>query len=180
MGLVSCFPSREAFIARLDSLFLADGDLGKDANPDITGLIGQYAHGNEPSHHVLYLYNYVGQPWKTQQRVRQVMSELYSDAPAGLCGNEDVGQMSAWYILSALGLYQVEPCGGRYQLGSPLVEEAVLQVGDGKTFTVRTHGGSPEAIYVREVRLNGKRLSRWWVHYKEIIAGGVLDFYMSM
>ena len=178
MGLVSCFPSREAFIARLDSLFLADGDLGKDANPDITGLIGQYAHGNEPSHHVLYLYNYVGQPWKTQQRVRQVMSELYSDAPAGLCGNEDVGQMSAWYILSALGLYQVEPCGGRYQLGSPLVEEAVLQVGDGKTFTVRTHGGSPEAIYVREVRLNGKRLSRWWVDYKEIIAGGVLDFYM--
>ena len=178
MGLVSCFPSREAFIARLDSLFLADGDLGKDANPDITGLIGQYAHGNEPSHHVLYLYNYVGQPWKTQQRVRQVMSELYSDAPAGLCGNEDVGQMSAWYILSALGLYQVEPCGGRYQLGSPLVEEAVLQVGDGKTFTVRTHGGSPEAIYVHEVRLNGKRLSRWWVDYKEIIAGGVLDFYM--
>ena len=178
MGLVSCFPSREAFIARLDSLFLADGDLGKDANPDITGLIGQYAHGNEPSHHVLYLYNYVGQPWKTQQRVRQVMSELYSDAPAGLCGNEDVGQMSAWYILAAPGLYQVEPCGGRYQLGSPLVEEAVLQVGDGKTFTVRTHGGSPEAIYVREVRLNGKRLSRWWVDYKEIIAGGVLDFYM--
>lgn len=178
MGLVSCFPSRKAFIARLDSLFLADGDLGKDANPDITGLIGQYAHGNEPSHHVLYLYNYVGQPWKTQQRVRQVMSELYSDAPAGLCGNEDVGQMSAWYILSALGLYQVEPCGGRYQLGSPLVEEAVLQVGDGKTFTVRTHGGSPGAIYVREVRLNGKRLSRWWVDYKEIIAGGVLDFYM--
>ena len=178
MGLVSCFPSREAFIARLDSLFLADGDLGKDANPDITGLIGQYAHGNEPSHHVLYLYNYVGQPWKTQQRVRQVMSELYSDAPAGLCGNEYVGQMAAWYILSALGLYQVEPCGGRYQLGSPLVEEAVLQVGDGKTFTVRTHGGSPEAIYVREVRLNGKRLSRWWVDYKEIIAGGVLDFYM--
>lgn len=178
MGLVSCFPTREAFIARLDSLFLADGDLGKDANPDITGLIGQYAHGNEPSHHVLYLYNYVGQPWKTQQRVRQVMSELYSDAPAGLCGNEDVGQMSAWYILSALGLYQVEPCGGRYQLGSPLVEEAVLQVGDGKTFTVRTHGGSSEAIYVREVRLNGKRLSRWWVDYKEIIAGGVLDFYM--
>ena len=178
MGLVSCFPSREAFIARLDSLFLADGDLGKDANPDITGLIGQYAHGNEPSHHVLYLYNYVGQPWKTQQRVRQVMSELYSDAPAGLCGNEDVGQMSAWYILSALGLYQVEPCGDRYQVGSPVVEEAVLQVGDGKTFTVRTHGGSPEAIYVREVRLNGKRLSRWWVDYKEIIAGGVLDFYM--
>ena len=86
--------------------------------------------------------------------------------------------MSAWSILSALGLYQVEPCGGRYQLGSPLVEEAVLQVGDGKTFTVRTHGGSPEAIYVREVRLNGKRLSRWWVDYKEIIAGGVLDFYM--
>ncbi|MBP5513703.1 MAG: GH92 family glycosyl hydrolase [Bacteroidaceae bacterium] len=179
LGLVSCFPSKEAFIKRLDGLFEADSDLGENANPDITGLIGQYAHGNEPSHHIIYMYNYVGQPWKTQQRARQVMSELYNDQPAGLCGNEDVGQMSAWYLLSAMGLYQVEPCGGRYQLGSPIVEEAAINVGDGKTFTVRTHGNSDRAIYVREVRLNGKRLTQNHILYSDIIAGGTLDFYMS-
>ena len=179
LGLVSCFPSKDAFIKRLDGLFEADGDLGENANPDITGLIGQYAHGNEPSHHIIYMYNYVDQPWKTQQRARQVMSELYNDQPAGLCGNEDVGQMSAWYLLSAMGLYQVEPCGGRYQLGSPIVEEAAISVGDGKTFTVRTHGNSDRAIYVREVRLNGKRLTQNHILYSDIIAGGTLDFYMS-
>ncbi|MBQ8051012.1 MAG: GH92 family glycosyl hydrolase [Bacteroidaceae bacterium] len=178
-GLVGCFPSKQAFINRLDALFEADGDLGENANPDITGLIGQYAHGNEPSHHVLYLYNYVGQPWKTQQRVRQVMQELYTDQPAGLCGNEDVGQMSAWYLLSALGLYQVEPCGGVYQLGSPVVEEATIHVGQDRTFTVRTHGNSDQNIYVREVRLNGRRLTEPRIHYRDIVAGGTLDFYMT-
>ena len=177
-GLIACFPSQQAFINRLDALFEADGDLGENANPDITGLIGQYAHGNEPSHHILYLYNYAGQARKTQQRVRQVMRELYTDQPAGLCGNEDVGQMSAWYILSALGLYQVEPCGGRYQLGSPIVEEAVLNVGEGKTFTIRTHGNSDEAVYVKEVRLNGKKYTKPYIDYRDIIAGGTLDFYM--
>lgn len=177
-GLIACFPSQQAFINRLDALFEADGDLGENANPDITGLIGQYAHGNEPSHHILYLYNYAGQAWKTQQRVRQVMRELYTDQPAGLCGNEDVGQMSAWYILSALGLYQVEPCGGRYQLGSPIVEEAVLNVGEGKIFTIRTHGNSNEAVYVKEVRLNGKKYTKSYIDYRDIIAGGTLDFYM--
>ena len=179
LGLVSCFPSKEAFINRLDGLFEADGDLGENANPDITGLIGQYAHGNEPSHHIIYMYNYVDQPWKTQKRARQVMSELYNDQPAGLCGNEDVGQMSAWYLLSAMGLYQVEPCGGRYQLGSPIVEEASINVGDGKTFTVRTHGNSDRNIYVREVRLNGTRLTQNFILYSDIIAGGTLDFYMT-
>ena len=178
-GLVSCFPSQQAFIDRLDALFEADADLGEGAQPDITGLIGQYAHGNEPSHHILYIYNYVGQPWKTQQRVRQVMSELYTDQPAGLCGNEDVGQMSAWYILSAMGLYQVEPCGGKYQLGSPVVEEAVIPVKDNKTFTIRSHGNSDKAIYVKEVRLNGKPLTETYVTYDDIMAGGTLDFYMS-
>ncbi len=179
MGLVNCFPTKQDFINRLDALFEADGDLGENANPDISGLIGQYAHGNEPSHHTLYLYNYVGQPWKTQQRVRQVMSELYTDQPAGLCGNEDVGQMSAWYLLSAMGLYQVEPCGGRYQLGSPVVEEAVIDLQDGKTFTIRSHGNSDKNIYVREVRLNGKRLSQNYILHSDIVAGGTLDFYMT-
>ena len=178
-GLVGCFPSEKAFIDRLDALFLADGDLGENANPDITGLIGQYAHGNEPSHHTLYLYNYVGQPWKTAEKVRQTMRELYTDQPAGLCGNEDVGQMSAWYILSALGMYQVAPCGGIYVLGSPIVEEAALKVAEDKTFTIRTHGNSERAIYVKEVRLNGKPYPYSYIRYADIVAGGTLDFYMA-
>ena len=178
-GLVSCFPSEKAFIDRLDALFLADGDLGANANPDITGLIGQYAHGNEPSHHTLYLYNYVGQPWKTAEKVRQCMSELYTDQPAGLCGNEDVGQMSAWYVLSALGFYQVAPCGGIYVIGSPTVEEATLKLSDDKTFAIRTHGGSDRAIYVKEVRLNGKPYPYSYLRYDDIVAGGTLDFYMA-
>ena len=178
-GLVGCFPSEEAFIARLDSLFLAESTLNADANPDISGLIGQYAHGNEPSHHVLYLYNYVGQPWKTAEKVRQVMRELYTDQPAGLCGNEDVGQMSAWYILSSMGLYQVAPCGGRYILGSPVVERADLNVGDGKTFTIVSHNNSEQNIYVSHVKLNGKNYPYSYIDYKDIIQGGKLEFYMT-
>ena len=178
-GLVGCFPSEKAFIDRLDALFLADGDLGENANPDISGLIGQYAHGNEPSHHTLYLYNFVGQPWKTAEKVRQVMHELYTDEPAGLCGNEDVGQMSAWYLLSALGFYQVAPCGGIYVLGSPLVEEAVLRIDADKTFTIRSHGGSDKNIYVKEVRLNGKPYPYSYIRHADIVSGGTLDFYMA-
>lgn len=178
-GLVSCFPSEQAFITRLDSLFLVSSELNEDANPDISGLIGQYAHGNEPSHHTLYLYNYVGQPWKTAAKVRQVMTELYTDQPAGLCGNEDVGQMSAWYILSAMGLYQVAPCGGVYVIGSPIVEEAKLNVGGDKTFTIRTHGNSDKAIYVNSVKLNGKPYPYSYIRYADIMTGGELDFYMS-
>ncbi|MCF0199475.1 MAG: glycoside hydrolase family 92 protein [Bacteroidaceae bacterium] len=178
-GLVSCFPSEQAFINRLDALFEADSDLGEYANPDITGLIGQYAHGNEPSHHTLYIYNYVGQPWKTARRVRQVMSELYDDKPAGLCGNEDVGQMSAWYILSAMGLYQVKPCGGEYVLGSPIVEQAELRVGENATFVIRTHNNSDENMYVKSVKLNGKPYPYSYLRYADMARGGTLDFYMT-
>lgn len=178
-GLVSCFPSERDFTERLDSLFLASSELNADANPDITGLIGQYAHGNEPSHHVIYLYNYVGQPWKAARRLRQVMDELYDDAPAGLCGNEDVGQMSAWYLLSAMGLYQVEPCGGRYLLGSPIVRDAVLRVGGGRTFSIRTVNNSRNNIYVQRVTLNGRDYPYGYVDYKDIVAGGELVFHMG-
>ncbi len=178
-GLVSLFPSQDAFTQKLDSLFLVVQDLNADANPDITGLIGQYAHGNEPSHHVLYLYNFVGQPWKTARLVRRVMDELYTDSVDGLCGNEDVGQMSAWYILSALGLYQVAPCGGIYVLGSPLVESASFAVAADKTFTIRSHGGSQRNIYVKSVKLNGKDYPYSYIRYADIMQGGELDFYMS-
>lgn len=178
-GLVECFGGKENFSARLDSLFLASSELNKEANPDITGLIGQYAHGNEPSHHVLYLYNYVGQPWKTAYRVRQVMSELYTDQPEGLCGNEDVGQMSAWYILSSLGLYQVEPCGGKWQIGSAIVKDATLHLGDGKTFRIVTHNNSDKNIYVKKVLLNGEPVTRTWIDHKDIVKGGTLEVYFG-
>ncbi len=176
-GLVELMGGKKAFAARLDSLFLADTDLGEHANPDITGLIGQYAHGNEPSHHVLYMYNYVDQPQKTQKRVRQVMDELYTDQPAGLCGNEDVGQMSAWYIMSAMGIYQVEPCGGIYQLGSPIVEEASIPVGEDKAFVIRSHNGGAKKVCVKKYVLNGKKLDRTYITHDEIMAGGSLDVY---
>lgn len=178
-GLAELMGGKQQLAARLDSLLSASSDLGENHNPDITGLIGQYAHGNEPSHHVLYMYNYVGQPRKTQKWVRKVMDELYTDQPAGLCGNEDVGQMSAWYIMSALGLYQVEPCGGVYQLGSPIVEEAVIPLPGDKTFTIRTHGGSSKAVYVKKYVLNGKTLKGNTILHSQIMAGGTLDVYMT-
>ncbi len=191
-GLTAMLGGRERALQRLDSLFAADSQLNADANPDITGLIGQYAHGNEPSHHIAYLYALMGQPRKTAQVVHQIQRELYTDQPAGLCGNEDVGQMSAWYILSALGFYQVEPCGGRYVLGSPLVKEATLHVGDGKTFTIRTHGLSDKAFYVSRALLNGQPLQRQplanarrgeegalILRHEDIVRGGTLDIYMT-
>ena len=135
-GLVDLFGSEKAFIAKLDSLFTVEGDLGEEASPDVSGLIGQYAHGNEPSHHIIYMYNYVGQPWKAAKLIRRVLRELYRNGLDGLSGNEDVGQMSAWYVLSSIGLYQEEPAGGKYIIGSPLFSETTLNVGDGKTFTV--------------------------------------------
>ena len=178
-GLAELMGGDKALDKRLDDLLAASSDLGENHAPDISGLIGQYAHGNEPSHHILYMYNYIGQPRKAQKWIRQVMDELYTDQPAGLCGNEDVGQMSAWYILSALGFYQVEPCGGVYQLGSPIVEEAVIPVVDGKTFTIRTHGGSDKAIYVKKYVLNGKQLGGTTITHEQIMAGGTLDVYMT-
>ena len=178
-GLASLFGSEQRFVSKLDSLFIVEGDLGEEAPPDISGLIGQYAHGNEPSHHVLYLYNYVGQPWKGAQLISRVMHELYRNAPDGLSGNEDVGQMSAWYILSALGLYQVEPAGGKYVFGTPLFPEATVQVGGGKTFTIRALGISPENIYIQSVRLNGKPYTRSYIMYNDIVSGGTIEFLMG-
>lgn len=178
-GLVDLFGSENAFIAKLDSLFAIDGDMGAQASPDVSGLIGQYAHGNEPSHHILYLYPYVGQPWKTAEKVRQVVNELYFDAPAGLSGNEDVGQMSAWYILSALGFYQVAPAGGEYIFGSPLFDEAVLNVGEGKTFRIIAHNNSDKNIYIQSVKLNGVKYTKSYINFADIIAGGKLEFQMG-
>lgn len=178
-GLVDLFGGKERFIEKLDSLFTAEGDLGEHASPDISGLTGQYAQGNEPSHHIIYLYPYVGQSWKTAQRVRDVLNRFYSDQPDGLSGNEDVGQMSAWYILSALGFYQVEPAGGKYIFGSPLIDEAVIQTGEGKTFRITAHNNSPNNIYVRRICLNGREYDKYYIDFKDIVKGGTLEFDMS-
>ena len=178
-GLVSLFGSEKAFIAKLDSLFIVEGDLGEEASPDVSGLIGQYAHGNEPSHHIIYMYNYVGQPWKAARLIRQVLREQYRNDFDGLSGNEDVGQMSAWYVLSSVGLYQEEPAGGKYIIGSPLFNEARLNVGDGKTFTVKAVNNSDENIYIQSVTLNGKRYDKSYIDYRDIIAGGTLTLVMG-
>ncbi|NDV59990.1 GH92 family glycosyl hydrolase [Bacteroides sp. 519] len=178
-GLIDLFGSEAAFTAKLDSLFKVEGDMGEHASPDVSGLIGQYAHGNEPSHHILYLYPYVGQPWKTAEKVRQVLKELYFDAPAGLSGNEDVGQMSSWYILSALGFYQVAPAGGEYVFGSPLFDEALVEVGEGKTFKVVALNNSDQNMYIQSVKLNGKPYTKSYINFSDIMAGGTLEFTMG-
>jgi predicted alpha-1,2-mannosidase len=178
-GLVELFGSKEKFIEKLDSLFVVQGDLGEFASPDISGLIGQYAHGNEPSHHIIYMYPYIGQAWKTADKVREVLSVLYSDKPAGLSGNEDVGQMSAWYVLSAMGIYQVEPAGGKYVFGSPVVDEAIIRVKNGKTFTIKAVNNSLENKYIGSVKLNGKPYDKFYIDFKEIEKGGTLEFLMT-
>ena len=178
-GLVKLFGGEKAFIQKLDSLFIVEGDLGDEASPDVSGLIGQYAHGNEPSHHIIYMYNYVGQPWKTARLVRRVLREQYRNGVDGLSGNEDVGQMSAWYVLSAMGLYQVEPAGGKYIIGSPLFSKTRINVGDGKTFTIRAVNNSDENIYVQSAMLNGRRYDKSYIDYSDIVAGGTLTLVMG-
>ncbi len=172
------FGGRKACIARLDSLFLAPSTVDGDPSPDISGMIGQFAHGNEPSHHILYLYAMLGEPRKTAERVRQVMKELYSDTPDGLSGNEDMGQMSAWYILSAIGLYEAEPASGRYWLGSPLVDRAQLTV-EGGTFTIEAIGNSEENIYIKNAWLNGKPYTLPYIDHADIVCGGTLTLEMG-
>ena len=177
-GLVDLFGGKEAFITKLDSLFIAEGDAGEGASPDMSGMIGQYAHGNEPSHHILYLYTMVGQPWKTADRVREVLSTLYSDSREGLSGNEDVGQMSAWYVLSSLGFYQVEPAGGRFVFGTPLFDKVSIKVPGGE-FTLVAHNNSDTNRYIQSVTLNGQPYTKFWIDYQDIMNGGVLEMQMG-
>lgn len=178
-GLKQMLGGDKIFVDRLDSLFNADSDLGENYTPDIAGLIGQYAHGNEPSHHIAYLYNYAGRPEKTAEIVRRIMTTMYDDTKDGLAGNEDAGQMSAWYVLSAMGLYQVEPCGGRYQLGSPQVKKASFKTASGHTFSIVAHNNSAENIYVKKVKLNGKAYKKTYIDYADILKGGTLEFFMG-
>ena len=144
-----------------------------------TGMIGQYAHGNEPSHHVAYLYNFIDAPWKTQKYVRQILETQYKNTPNGHCGNEDCGQMSSWYILSSLGFYPVNPAQSAYALGAPLFDSATISLQNNKQFHIVAENNSKENMYVKSVWLNGKTLSRNYITHKEILAGGTLKFEMS-
>lgn len=178
-GLIALFGGDEPFVTKLDSLFTVEGDMGEAASSDISGLIGQYAHGNEPSHHVAYLYAYAGQPWKTAEKVRYIQREFYTDRPDGVIGNEDCGQMSAWHILSALGFYQVNPANGVLVFGSPLFEKAAIRLPGDKIFEVVAEGNSPENIYIQSATLNGRPYTKGYIRYEEVMKGGNLTFRMG-
>ena len=178
-GLINLFGSDKAFMSKLDSLFFVEGWAGDNASPDMSGMTGQYAHGNEPSHHVIYMYNYAGRPDKAAPLLRKMLNEMYLDQPDGLSGNEDVGQMSAWYILSSVGLYQVDPVGGRFVIGSPLFDKATVNVGAGKTFSVVAKNNSDRNIYVQSARLNGKALKNSYIEFNDIRHGGTLELVMG-
>ena len=178
-GLIDLFGGDDAFLARLDALFAADPTLNEGASADITGLIGQYAHGNEPSHHTIYLYAYAGRQWRTAELARRICDEFYTTAPDGLIGNEDCGQMSAWYLFTALGFYPVHPTAGIYVFGSPLLECATIHTVSGRDFTIRALNNSPENRYIRQVTLNGKPYERGYITHEDLLRGGELVFTMG-
>jgi predicted alpha-1,2-mannosidase len=181
-GLVQLMGGDEAFIAKLDRMFSEDSVV-HEAVADISGMIGQYAQGNEPVHHVAYLYSYAGAPYKTQARIREIMTKLYTDKPDGLCGNDDCGQMSAWYVLGALGFYPANPADGNYVIGSPLIDKAVIHLDPkyypGGTFTVTARDNSPANIYIQSVTLNGRPLEHSYFTHGELAAGGKLVLQMG-
>ena len=178
-GLIELMGGDAPFISKLDSLFLVEGELGENASPDISGLIGMYAHGNEPSHHVTYLYPYAGEQWKTAEKVRYIQDVFYTDQPEGIIGNEDCGQMSAWHIMSALGFYQVNPSNGVFVFGSPLFDKASVHLPEGKTFEVVAQNNSKENVYIQSVLLNGKPYNNSYILYDDIVKGGNLTFVMG-
>ncbi len=176
-GLIELYGGKSKFAAKLDGLFTTEEKTIGREQPDITGLIGQYAHGNEPSHHIAYLYNYADQPWKTQFYVTKIMDEFYKPEPDGLIGNEDCGQMSAWYVLSAMGFYQVNPSVPEYAIGTPLFEEAKINLESGKTFIITKKGAGR---YIKTARLNGEAHRRSYFSHNELKNGGLLEFEMSV
>lgn len=178
-GLIDLLGGDEAFGEKLDQLFAVESVKSEGASADISGLIGQYAHGNEPGHHTTYLYAFVGQQWKTAKLVRQILTTLYSDQPDGLSGNEDCGQMSAWYVFSAMGIYPVNPVAGVYVFGSPIVDKATIAVPGGKSFTIVAKNNSPVNLFIQSVELNGKPYGKSYITHPDIIAGGELTFVMG-
>lgn len=176
--MINLFGGRQKFITKLDKFFTLKG--GEDAkNENASGFIGQYAHGNEPSQHIAFLYNYVDEPWKTQMRVNEIMDKFYTTDAAGYAGNDDCGQMSAWYIFNALGFYPANPANGIYQFGTPRVEKAIIHLENGKTFTILTKNLKKGNIYIKSVKLNGQKLSVTYITHQQITQGGILEYEMS-
>ncbi|MGA2302513.1 MAG: GH92 family glycosyl hydrolase [Candidatus Acidiferrum sp.] len=178
-GYIELFGGRQAFLDKLDALFTVSSQLPPDAPPDIAGMVGQYAHGNEPCHHMAYLYCYAGAPWKTQERIRSLLEMEYDNQPNGLAGNEDCGQMSAWYVISALGFYAVDPVSANYVFGTPLFDRAEVDLGDGKRLIVEAHRRSPEDKYIQSVTFNGKPYEKLWFRHADIVNGATIVFTMG-
>ena len=178
-GLIGLLGSKERFAEKLDSMFTYVPKSEKELPIFSTGMIGQYAHGNEPSHHVIYLYNKIGQPWKTQQYVTKVLHDLYLNAPDGICGNEDCGQMSAWFVFSSMGFYPVDPICGRYEIGSPLFSEVRMHLANGKTFTVLAPEVSRKNIYIQSVKRNGQLYDKSYITHEQIMNGDTFFFEMG-
>ncbi|MEN8117642.1 MAG: GH92 family glycosyl hydrolase [Bacteroidota bacterium] len=178
-GLIKIHGGEEAFATKLDRLFSISSEQIEGASSDISGLIGQYAHGNEPSHHTTYLYTYAGQQWKTAEKVREICTTMYTDQPDGLCGNEDCGQMSAWYVLSSMGIYPVNPANGAYVFGSPMFDKVEIGLPQGKVFRFIAENNSKENLYIQSVTLNGETYPKSFITHKQILAGGELIFTMG-
>lgn len=178
-GLIEIMGGKNVLAKKMDALFSVETSSLEDKPLDVTGLIGEYAHGNEPSHHVAYLYNFVDQPWKSQKRLHEIMTTLYSNKPDGLCGNEDMGQMSAWYVFSAIGFYPVNPADGKYVFGTPHISEATFNLPGGKTFVVEATNLSDKNIYIAKVILNGQEYPKGYITHQDLMDGGTLEFQMS-
>jgi predicted alpha-1,2-mannosidase len=179
-GLIDLVGGKDTFIKKLDKLFTASSELkGNEVSNDISGFIGQYAHGNEPSHHISHLYNFVGQPWKTQELTDQIMKELYFNNPNGLAGNEDCGQMSAWYVLNAMGFYSFCPGDTTYSIGRPIFDTVEINLQSGKKFTIKAKNNSSTNKYIQTTKWNGKDLTTPFFNHEQLISGGLLEFQMN-
>jgi predicted alpha-1,2-mannosidase len=178
-GLIGLMGGDSLYEKKLDEMFTTQVGLSGREQADITGLIGQYAHGNEPSHHMAYLYNYVGRPYKTQKLVREIMENLYGSDPGGLCGNEDCGQMSAWFVMSAMGLYPVTPGSGNYAIGSPLFNEIKIEQENGREFIIRAKNNNSANIYIQSAKRNQESYNRSYINHQDILDGGTLTFEMG-
>ena len=176
--LITLTGGNKAFTAKLDTFFTVNHQSG-ELNDNASGFVGQYAHGNEPSHHVAYLYTCAGEPWKTQKYVAHIMNNLYNDTSSGYAGNDDCGEMSAWYIFGALGFYPVNPASGEYIIGTPMLEEATIHLPDGKTFAIKAPRKKGNEIYIRSIKLNGKKHTKNYITHQDILNGGTLEFVMS-
>jgi predicted alpha-1,2-mannosidase len=179
-GLIDLLGGEKKFNEKLDSLFVTKTP-ASEANSlaDLTGLIGQYAHGNEPSHHIAYLYNYIGKQWKTAEKARYIMKDFYPDNTDGIIGNEDCGQMSAWYVFSSMGFYPVFPASGMYVIGSPVVNKATIQTTSGKPFIVQAVNNSPQNIYIQSISLNGKSYKYTYISHRAMMNGGIMRIVMG-